>query len=78
MGWVSDRVARNKPSRRVLIGAVMQMLVWGLLGIVWGGKWLICPVAVFLKWLVQSVITVWESKKHCMSLQTLKAEWFYI
>lgn len=28
MGWVSDRVARNKPSRRVLIGAVMQMMVW--------------------------------------------------
>lgn len=28
VGWVSDRVARKKPSRRVLIGALMQMLVW--------------------------------------------------
>ena len=28
MGWLSDRVARNKPSRRVLLGAVIQMLVW--------------------------------------------------
>lgn len=28
MGWVSDRVARKKVSRRVLVGAVMQMLVW--------------------------------------------------
>ncbi|VVN82176.1 spinster family MFS transporter [Pseudomonas fluorescens] len=28
VGWVSDRVARRHPSRRVLVGAVMQMLVW--------------------------------------------------
>jgi predicted MFS family arabinose efflux permease len=28
MGGLSDRVARNKPSRRVLLGAVIQMLVW--------------------------------------------------
>lgn len=28
MGWLSDRIARNQPSRRVLVGAVMQMLVW--------------------------------------------------
>lgn len=28
VGWISDRVARREPSRRVLVGAVMQMLVW--------------------------------------------------
>jgi MFS family permease len=28
MGWLSDRIARKQPSRRVLVGAVMQMLVW--------------------------------------------------
>ncbi|MCY1450991.1 phosphoglycerate transporter family protein [compost metagenome] len=28
VGWVSDRLSRHKPSRRVSIGAVIQMLVW--------------------------------------------------
>jgi MFS family permease len=28
VGWVSDRLSRRTPSRRVLTGAVIQMLVW--------------------------------------------------
>lgn len=28
MGWFSDRISRNAPSRRVLVGAGMQLLVW--------------------------------------------------
>lgn len=28
VGWLSDRIARKQPARRVLIGGVMQMLVW--------------------------------------------------
>lgn len=40
VGWVSDRLSRSKPSRRVLLGALIQMLVWPcMIGVLLAGNY---------------------------------------
>lgn len=64
VGWLSDRVSRHKPSRRVLLGALIQLLAWPcMVGILLAGDYVsalwsmlvpgfLCYAPVALSWVV--------------------------
>ncbi|MHC8380787.1 spinster family MFS transporter [Pseudomonas sp. LB3P14] len=64
VGWLSDRISRQKPSRRVLLGALIQLLAWPcMVGILLAGDYVsalwsmlvpgfLCYAPVALSWVV--------------------------